>query len=253
MIMQTSAALRAKLKKTERFRSDAYIPVPDDVLTIGYGFTKGVKLGDTMTLAEADKRFDSEIIPYERVVYEACINPPNQNEFDAMVSLCYNIGPGWAGAKKLNGAKDGFRQSSVLKAHNRGDKEAASRAFSLWNKSGGRVYQGLTIRRAWEAALYIKPVPAETSENLKVVEAPIPQQVDPESTMAQSPINRAGVVAGGTAAVAAVSEVANAIADMKQNLDSLGDWLLPVALVVIVGLVGYMMWQRFQQRKGGWS
>lgn len=228
----------ALIKQFEGFRGKAYTPVPGDRLTIGYGFIEGVKPGDTMTREEADARLPLELAVYENAVTGACSNPPNENEFSAMVSFCFNIGI------------SGFRKSTVLRSHNVGDKQAAARAFALWNKSGGVVYAGLTKRRAEEATLYLTPVPYGASDP---VTPEMPQQVDPESTMAQSPINRAGVVAGGTAAVAAVSEVANAIADMKQNLDSLGDWLLPVALVVIVGLVGYMMWQRFQQRKGGWS
>ena len=233
-----SSPARATLKRLEGFRSRAYIPVPGDVPTVGYGFTHGVKMGDVMTRAEADARLIEELRPYERAVWQACTNEPNQNEFDAMVLLCFNIGIA------------GFRRSTVLKAHNRGDAQAAARAFALWNKSGGRVYEGLTRRRAEEAALYLRPTPDDVSDG---AEAAMPQRIDSESRMSESPINRAGVVAGGTAAVATVAETARTVADVKYSVASLGDWLVPLLLVAVVVLCGYVVWQRVKQRKGGWA
>ena len=163
-----------------------------------------------------------------------------------MTSLAYNIGLGWEGKTKPPGAKDGFRQSSVLKAHNRGDTLAASRAFGLWNKANGRVEPGLTARRAEEATLYLKDEAPDT-EDLS------PQAVEPESRMVESPINRAGVVAGGTAAVATVAETARTVADVKYSTQALGDWLVPILLVVVVALCGFIVWQRLRQRSGGWA
>ena len=55
----------------------------------------------------------------------------NQNQFDAMVSLDYNIGGG------------NFKNSSVVANINKGDFVAAANSFKLWNKSGGVVVQGL--------------------------------------------------------------------------------------------------------------
>jgi lysozyme len=153
------------------------------------------------------------------------------------VLLCFNIGIG------------GFTKSTVLKCHNRGDHQAAARAFGLWNKSSGVVYAGLTRRRAEESALYLTPMPDDVSDP---VSPSMPQRIDPESSMAASPINRAGVVAGGTATVAAVSEASRLVSDVKYSVSSLGDWLLPVLLLCVVGFCAYMIWQRVQQRKGGW-
>jgi len=235
--MKLSLTARQKLKELEGFREYAYIPVKGDVWTVGYGFTKGVKKGDYMTEAEADARLVDELAEYERGVYYACSIAPNQNQFDAMVLLCYNIGIA------------GFKRSSVLKVHNRGDHQAAARAFALWNKSGGKVYTGLTRRRAYEAALYLKPVQATVKQS----EDAMPQTVDEESTMPQSTINRAGIAAGGTATVATVAEVARTVSDTKQSVQSLGDWLVPVLLVLVVGLCAYIIYERVKQRKQGWA
>lgn len=249
--MKTSPAGRAKLIEFEGFSAKAYIPVPGDRPTIGHGFTRGVKMGMAMTRAQADARLITELREYEQAVEQACTLEPNQNQFDAMVCLCWNIGIA------------GFQRSTVLRAHNRGDFQAAARAFGLWNQSSGVVYPGLTRRRAAEAALYLKPVPGVVQ---RIVEGaipaahadelppePMPQTVDGERSMGQSSINRAGVVAGGTAAVATVAETVNTVANVKSGVDSLGSWLVPVLLIVVVCLCGYIVWERFGQRKGGWA
>jgi len=77
--------------------------------------------------------------------------------------------------------------------------------------------------------------------------------VDAESPMHASPINRAGVVAGGTAAVATVAETARTVAEVKYSVASLGDWMLPILLVLVVVLCGFVVWQRVNQRKEGWT
>jgi len=240
-MMRLSLPSRERLKRLEGFRANAYIPVPGDRVTIGYGFTDGVKIGDRMTREEADARLVEELRPYEMAVWQGCTREPNQNEFDAMVLLCFNIGPA------------GFRRSTVLKAHNRGDCQAAARAFGLWNKSGGNVYAGLTKRRAEESALYLTPMPDDMSDPPEGAIEAMPQSVDAESPMHASPINRAGVVAGGTAAVATVAETARTVAEVKYSVASLGDWMLPILLALVVVLCGFVVWQRVNQRKEGWT
>ena len=240
-----SARGRAIIKQFEGFRADAYQDVVG-VWTIGYGFTRGVKPGQHMTLQQAEARLITELLGYEQAVLGACILEPNQNQLDAMCSLAWNIGIA------------GFLKSTVLKCHNRGDTQSASRAFGLWNKAGGREWAGLTRRRAAEAALYLEPVPgvvqrivegaipsAEASKVPPPVQA-MPQQVDPESSMSGSAINRAATVAGTTAAtVGAVSQI-------KTSVGELQSWLVPMLCLAVVGLAGYIVWQRWQQRKKGW-
>lgn len=219
----------------EGFRPNAYIPVPGDVPTIGFGFTRGVKLGDEMTLAEAKERLKKELAEYERGVLGVMSVKPSQAQFDACVVFAFNVGVA------------GFRKSSVLKNHNRGDFEAAARSFGLWNKSGGKVYRGLTRRRAAEAALYLSE--PETAD----AHVPMPQTVEPERPLTASSINRASLVAGGTASVAAATEVVNAVNGLKTGIAALGDWVLPLLLVGVVALCAYTIWERRKQREGGWA
>lgn len=230
----------ALIKEFEGFRENAYAD-PVGIPTIGYGFVQGVKMGDRMTRAEAEARLYLELREYEHAVETACTVPPNQNEFDALVCFAWNVGIA------------GLRKSSVIRAHNRGDSAAAARAFGLWNKAGGKVFAGLVRRRAAEAALYLTPVDSHetASPSVQTEPSPMPQAVDEERPMTASTINRSAAVAGGSAAVATVAEVANTTASLKFSLQSLGDWLVPALLVVTVLAVGYIVWERVQLRKRG--
>ena len=241
--MRTSSRGLALIKQFEGFRSLAYQDVVG-VWTIGYGFIKGVKPGQHMTAAQAEARLVTELIEYERAILGGCTRPPTQNEFDAMASLAWNIGTA------------GFLRSTVLRAHNRGDAQAAARAFALWNKAGGKEWPGLTRRRAAEAALYLEPAPqpVPVRDALPVVNPEprpaaqdMPQAVDRERTMAESGINRAATVAGTTAATV------GAISQIKAGLEDLHGWLVPALCVALVALAGYIVWQRWEQRRKGWA
>lgn len=239
---------RALIKQFEGFREHAYQDVVG-VWTIGYGFTRGVTPGQHMTLAQAEARLITELLGYEQAVLSGCTLEPNQNQLDAMCSLAWNIGIA------------GLLRSTVLRAHNRGDFQSASRAFGLWNKAGGREWAGLTRRRAAEAALYLEPAPGLVQ---RVVEGAIPaaqagevpppppaqampQQIDHESGMGASGINRAATIAGTTAATV------GAVSSIKQSVSDLGGWVVPLLCVAVVALAGYIIWQRWQQRKKGWA
>jgi GH24 family phage-related lysozyme (muramidase) len=117
-----------------------------DVPTIGWGCTKGVYMGQVWTREQAEEGLKSECIEKEEAVSSVLKFIPNQNQFDAMVSLAYNIGTA------------GFARSSVLSKANAGDMHGAAAAFSLWNKAGGAVEPGLVRRRAQEAALFMEGI-----------------------------------------------------------------------------------------------
>lgn len=79
----------------------------------------------------------------EEQVNKSIIVPMTQNQFDAMVLLCYNIG------------ESGFAKSSVVKNFNAGNVQKAADSFLLWNKAGGVVSKGLTNRREKERELFL--------------------------------------------------------------------------------------------------
>ena len=116
--------------------------------SIGYGHF-GAKPGQTITRAEADRLFAADCIKYEAAV--SLVTPAaKQHEFDAMVSLCYNVGTG--DTKNRDG---GFAGSTVARLHNMGDRQGAADAFRMWNKSEGKVNPTLVQRREKERAVYL--------------------------------------------------------------------------------------------------
>jgi lysozyme len=80
------------IKRFESCRLQAY-KCPAGVWTIGYGHTGNVIPGDKITMAVADSLLRNDLRQYEGYVNQHQLSL-NQNQFDAMVSLCYNIGPG---------------------------------------------------------------------------------------------------------------------------------------------------------------
>lgn len=197
--------------------------------TVGYGFTKGVTSNSRMSLSTAETELKIEVEEYEQGVLKSLKVRPTQAQFDACVSLSWNIGIA------------GFAKSSIAKAHNRGDFAAAARAFGLWNKSRGKVSRGLTLRRAREASLYLSGLDTDD----------VPSLVDNEKPLARSNINRASVVAGGTATIATIAEVGQQVSLVKETATALDSWLVPSLLVVVIVMCGYIVYDRYCQRKDG--
>lgn len=138
------------IKEFEGFRASTYRDSVG-VLTIGYGTTAAAGvgitpgIGMTITQEQAEAYLRAAVNKFAAQIRAKMTREPTPNQFAAMVSLAYNIGPG------------GFARSSVLRKFNAGDLAGAAAAFALWNKAGGRVLAGLTRRRAAEAALFLKP------------------------------------------------------------------------------------------------
>ena len=88
-----SAAGLVHIATREGYVAVAMVPVPGDVPTIGFGTTQGVKLGDKITPPKALERSLSDIAKYEGAVKQCVTAPLYQREYDAYISLAYNIGP----------------------------------------------------------------------------------------------------------------------------------------------------------------
>jgi lysozyme len=102
-----------------------------------------VKPGMTATMDQCKTMLKHDLNGYEDCV-ENCISVPmSQHEFDALVSLCYNIGC------------TAFKRSSVVRHLNKGDRNSAAHAFLLWNKVKGRAVRGLTNRRQSEREQFL--------------------------------------------------------------------------------------------------
>jgi lysozyme len=134
------------LKHFESYEMRAY-KCPAEVWTIGWGFTRvnGIKVkeGDMMTLEVADSELEKQLRTYENVVRKAImIKKINQNQYDALVSLCYNIGG------------SSFRRSSIVKLVNSRKFIGACRIFNLWSSVAQKRSKGLLKRRMSERNLF---------------------------------------------------------------------------------------------------
>lgn len=235
----------AMIAEREGCRLRAY-RCPAGRWTCGWGETEGVGPDTEWTQEQADHRLYATLATRAAQVRLAAREAPTPNQLGALVSLQYNIG------------QTAFERSSVLKAHNRGDWQAAARAFSLWDKARVNgtltVLPGLTARRAAEAALYLTPEPDAPRE-------PMPQAVEAEAPLAASPILQGGAATAGTGLLAAVAEAKDAAGPVGEAFtagrellaNAIGvppSWVLPLVLV-IAGIV-VVRW-RLKQRRDGWA
>lgn len=136
------------ISKFEGCRLTAY-KCPAGVWTIGYGHTKGVTSGQTITLAEAEEFLRNDLTTYENhvtIIEKMYGYKFNQNQFDALVSFTYNCGAG----NLKNLVQSGKRTIEQISAK-----------IPAYNKAGGVVLKGLQKRRAEEKALFDEPVSME--------------------------------------------------------------------------------------------
>lgn len=141
--MKTSDNGIKKIKNEEGFRNKAY-KCSAGVPTIGYGHTKGVKMGDTISDKKAEEYLREDLRICENEVNK--INKEkgynlNQNQFDSLVSFTYNCG--------VNNLRTLTRYRT---------KSEIPEGMKLYNKAGGRVIQGLINRRSRESELFQEPI-----------------------------------------------------------------------------------------------
>ena len=134
-----SAAVLIAVLMSEGYRDEAYIPVPGDVPTIGAGRTEGVKLGDTTEPVREMVFLLNNLENKYAAGIRKCIKVSlHQHEFDAYLSLSYNIGI------------SAFCNSTLTKKLNASDYAGACKQILVWNKFKGKPLRGLTIRRQQE-------------------------------------------------------------------------------------------------------
>jgi GH24 family phage-related lysozyme (muramidase) len=176
------------LKRFEGLRLSAYRDAVG-VWTIGYGHTSAagaptVIAGLTITAQRAEDILVNDLRSYEAAVIANVKVPLNQNQYDALVSFTYNVGPG------------ALKSSTLLKKLNAGDYAGAAAEFAKWNKGGGKVLAGLVSRRAAEAELCKRPVtpplPVEAPHPLPAP-APAPPPESAPTPLPESPKGRPGL------------------------------------------------------------
>ena len=186
------------IKRFEGLELQSYQDVAG-IWTVGYGHT-GPEVGPGMVITEgqAEALLIEDLERFERGVSSAVTAPITQTQFDALVSLAYNIGV------------SGFSRSTAVKRLNKGDVEGAAEAITWWNKAtiNGRKQPvlGLTRRRAAEAALFLQ----DTGEGVQGghtglrIEEASPRRRNPMNSRTVGGATTAGAggaVAAGAAAV----------------------------------------------------
>ena len=134
------------VKKFEGYSDTAYLPTKNDVPTVGYGTTKGVKLGDKITPEKAEELLHNDLKEAQGIVDKLVTVPLNENQRNALTSLVYNVG------------ETEFRNSKALAALNAGDfdtfqKEAYDPKHGFVHQDGV-VLTGLVNRRQHEKELF---------------------------------------------------------------------------------------------------
>lgn len=148
--MQISNNGIALIKRFEGCRLTAY-PDPGtggDPWTIGYGWTgkvggKPIRPGMKIDDATAERLLRTGVVSFDQAVSKMLKVSVTQNQYDALVSLAYNIG-----TRALS-------TSTLMKKLNAGDVKGAADAFLSWNRSGGKVMAGLTNRRKAEREVFL--------------------------------------------------------------------------------------------------
>lgn len=135
------------IKGTETLRLVAYKPTPDDVWTIGWGHTRGVREGMDCTVEQAEQWFAEDTAEAVAAVNKLPARL-SQSMFDSLVSLAFN-----AGASVTPG-------NTIWRELAAGDYFKAWRGISLWTKQAGKDLRGLAARRALEMSLFMEdPLP----------------------------------------------------------------------------------------------
>lgn len=136
-----SAACLAGIAGYEGYRGKAYLPTRADKPTIGFGETKDVKMGQTTTPERALVQLLKSTEAHAEAI-RPCIHVPlYQHEWDAYVSLAYNIGA------------TNFCKSTLVKKLNEKDYAGACREILRWDRQGGKTLPGLRMRRQGEYGL----------------------------------------------------------------------------------------------------
>ena len=133
-----SASALVGIAVHEGYSPVAYRPVPGDVPTIGFGTTDGVKMGDRTDPVQALTRKLADVQRFEGALRQCVRVPLHQHEYDAYLSLAYNIGPG------------AFCGSTLVRRLNAGDYAGACAEILRWDRFQGQPLRGLTLRRQAE-------------------------------------------------------------------------------------------------------
>ena len=210
------------IKKWEQLRLEAYLPTPHDVWTIGWGHTKDVRKGMTISIEEAQAFFEADIKWAEDAVNQSVKVGLTQNQFDALVSLVFNIG------------ETQWLRSTCLRRLNAGNYEGAAEALTWFNKQNKKVLRGLVRRRAEEMEIFLSP-------DDKIEKSVVPDVVE---DMKPLPLSKE-VVAGVSALLVGGGGFLGGLGSESQLV------IASTLSVLLLSFGGFILWNRIRARNKG--
>ena len=229
------------IKQFEGCRLEAY-PDPGTggaPWTIGYGHTKGVSRGLTITKWQADDFLRVDLLVFEKGVDELVKVDLKQHQFDALVSFAYNCGIG------------NLRSSTLLKLVNDSKFDAVPAQFMKWTRAAGRELPGLVRRRRAEAALWRGM--DETAQLNHQESSSKPDALPPAKTMADSKQGNAAFITGGLAVMGAAKEASAQAKDASDIIDVFTsivhgpNFLILLSIGILAGAIWYWRYRNMQE------
>ena len=228
------------LEPFEGCKLKAYL-CPAKVWTIGYGHTAAaghpnVVAGMTITQKQADAILANDLVKFETAVTEMVTVSLTQDQFDVLVDLAYNIGPG------------ALKASTLMKRVNAEEFDRVPEELLKWTKRGRKVLPGLVRRRHAEVALW-------NGSDHDQDEIRITPDIVPARTMAQSKQGNAAIAVGGLASIGAVKDI---VTQVQEAADTTGQivalfqnftFLILLAIMAIGGAIWY--WRKQNMERDG--
>src|SRR4051812_24595227 len=137
MTRSINAAGLALVRAYEGLRLEAYQDT-FGIWTIGYGHTRGVKPGDSISAGQAEQLLEADLTEAEQAVAGLTRVPLTDNQFSALVSFVFNEGA------------NAFARSTLLRKLNEGGYSLVPACLKSWIFDNGKVLPGLVKRRAAE-------------------------------------------------------------------------------------------------------
>lgn len=154
-MMKASQRCIYYLKGKEKLALRAY-PDPKskgEPYTCGWGCTDGVTKDTVWTLQQAEEAFQIAVARAEAQVRRYVKHEMTQGQFDAFVSIFFNVGPGSSDKSGIGRLRDGS-PSTLLRKFNQGDIAGAEAEWPKWCSPGSDVERGLRARRYEELAMF---------------------------------------------------------------------------------------------------
>ena len=236
-VSQQGVELVKKFEGLHKLKEDGLVHsyrCPAGVWSIGYGFTKGVRSGTKMTVQECEDRLLEELNEFGAQVRRVVDVPLTQSQFDAIVSLTFNIGIG------------NLKSSTLLRKLNAGDYAAVPAQMMRWNKArvDGKLapLKGLTRRRAAEAAVFTMDAQLPTDDGGDTM-------VQKITVQDKKPLTKSKTMAG--AGVAGAATVLSEITPQVEALIPYAESMKTLFLLLALAGVGLAIYARMKDQKDG--